>query len=138
MPATATREIDRVLSEVREQRRPGYLLLPPDVARFEEAPDRTLARHTGGTSPRARALFIEAATELIAGHQLTVLADLSVHRLNAVDKLEALLAADVVPHAALMSGEGLVDGRTKPSWASTPVRPAPNRCAGRLKRRRCW
>src|ERR1700756_6037259 len=34
MPATATREIDRVLSEVREQKKPGYLLLSTDVARF--------------------------------------------------------------------------------------------------------
>jgi alpha-keto-acid decarboxylase len=110
MPATATREIDRVLSEVREQRRPGYLLLPIDVARFEtEPPTAPLPRYTGGTSPRALALFIEAATELIADSQLTVLADLLVHRLNAVDKLEALLAADVVPHATLMWGKSLVD-----------------------------
>jgi len=110
MPATATREIDRVLSEVREQRRPGYLLLPIDVARFEtEPPTAPLPRYTGGTSPRALALFIEAATELIADHRLTVLADLLVHRLNAVDKLEALLAADVVPHATLMWGKSLVD-----------------------------
>ena len=110
MPATATREIDRVLSEVREQRRPGYLLLPTDVARFEtEPPTAPLPRYTGGTSPRALALFTEAATELIADHQLTVLADLLVHRLNAVDKLEALLAADVVPHATLMWGKSLVD-----------------------------
>ena len=110
MPATATREIDRVLSEVREQRRPGYLLLPTDVARFEtEPPTAPLPRYTGGTSPRALALFTEAAAELIAEHQLTVLADLLVHRLNAVDKLEALLAADVVPHATLMWGKSLVD-----------------------------
>jgi TPP-dependent 2-oxoacid decarboxylase len=110
MPATATREIDRVLSEVREQRRPGYLLLPTDVARFEtEPPIAPLPRYTGGTSPRALALFIEAATTLIADHQLTVLADLLVHRLNAVEKLEALLAADVVPHATLMWGKSLVD-----------------------------
>jgi alpha-keto-acid decarboxylase len=110
MPATATREIDRVLSEVREQRRPGYLLLPTDVARFEtERPTAPLPRYTGGTSPRALALFTEAATELIADHQLTVLADLLVHRLNAVAQLEALLAADVVPHATLMWGKSLVD-----------------------------
>ena len=110
MPATATREIDRVLSEVREQRRPGYLLLPTDVARFEtERPTAPLPRYTGGTSPRALALFVEAATKLIGDHQLTVLADLLVHRLNAVDKLEALLAADVVPHATLMWGKSLVD-----------------------------
>ena len=57
-------------------------------------------------------MFIEAATELIADHQLTVLADLLVHRLNDVDKLEALLAADVVPHATLMWGKSLVDEST--------------------------
>ena len=113
MPATATREIDRVLSEVREQRRPGYLLLSTDVARFEtEPPTAPLPRYAGGTSPRALALFIEAATKLIADHQLTVLADLLVHRLNNVDKLEALLAADVVPHATLMWGKSLVDEST--------------------------
>ncbi len=33
-------------------------------------------------------------------HQLTVLADLLVHRLQAVKELEAL-AADVVPHAMM-------------------------------------
>ncbi len=110
MPATATREIDRVLSEVREQRRPGYLLLPSDVARFEtEPPIAPLPRYTGGTSPRALAQFNAAATELIADHQVTVLADLLVHRLNAVAKLEALLAADAVPHATLMWGKSLVD-----------------------------
>jgi alpha-keto-acid decarboxylase len=110
MPATATREIDRVLSEVREQRRPGYLLLSTDVARFEtEPPTAPLPRYTGGTSPRALALFTAAAAELIGDQQLTVLADLLVHRLNAVEKLEALLAADVVPHATLMWGKSLVD-----------------------------
>ena len=110
MPATATREIDRVLCEVREQRRPGYLLLSTDVARFEtEPPGAPLPRYTGGTSPRALALFTEAASTLIGDHQLTVLADLLVHRLNAVDNLEALLAADVVPHATLMWGKSLVD-----------------------------
>ncbi len=110
MPATATREIDRVLSEVREQRRPGYLLLPTDVARFEtEPPSAPLPRYTGGTSPRALAQFDAAAAELIADRQLTVLADLLVHRLNAVSELEALLAADAVPHATLMWGKSLVD-----------------------------
>ncbi len=110
MPATARREIDRVLSEVREQKRPGYILMSTDVARFPtEPPDSPLPRYTGGTSPRALALFVEAATELIGGHRLTVLADLLVHRLQAVKELETLLAADVVPHATLMWGKSLLD-----------------------------
>ena len=86
MPATARREIDRVLSEVREQKRPGYILLSTDVARFPtEPPGAPLSRYSGGTSPRALSMFTDAATELIADHQLTVLADLLVHRLQVVE-----------------------------------------------------
>ncbi len=110
VPATATREIDRVLSEVREQKRPGYLLLATDVAEFPtEPPAQPLPRYADNTSPRALSLFTDAAAELIGTHQLTVLADLLVHRLQAVPELEALLAADVVPHATLMWGKSLVD-----------------------------
>jgi alpha-keto-acid decarboxylase len=110
MPATACREIDRVLSEVRENKLPGYILLSSDVARFPtERPTSALPRYTGGTSPRALSMFVDAAVELIAGHQLTVLADLLVHRLQAVEQLEALLRADVVPHATLMWGKSLLD-----------------------------
>jgi TPP-dependent 2-oxoacid decarboxylase len=110
MPAAACREIDRVLSEVREQKRPGYLLLSTDVARFPtEPPGAPLPRYTGGTSPRALSMFVEAATELIEDHQLTVLADLLVHRLQVVKELESLLAADVVPYATLMWGKSLLD-----------------------------
>jgi alpha-keto-acid decarboxylase len=116
VPATATREIDRVLSEVREQKLPGYLLLATDVARFPvEPPTAPLSRYTGGTSPRALSLFTDAATELIGDHQLTVLADLLVHRLQVVPQLEELLAADVVPHATLMWGKSLVD-ETSPTY----------------------
>ncbi|MGV0812302.1 alpha-keto acid decarboxylase family protein [Mycolicibacterium boenickei] len=109
-PATATREIDRVLSEVREQKRPGYLLIATDVARFPtEPPAAPLPRYTGGTSPRARSMFTAAVADLIGEHRLTVLADFLVHRLGCVDQLNALLAADTVPHATLMWGKSLVD-----------------------------
>ncbi|WP_144209382.1 alpha-keto acid decarboxylase family protein [Mycobacterium tilburgii] len=110
MLATACREIDRVLSEVREQKRPGYILMSTDVARFPtERPAAPLPRYTGGTSPRALSLFVEAATKLIGDHRLTVLADLLVHRLQVVKELEALLTADVVPYATLMWGKSLLD-----------------------------
>lgn len=110
MPATACREIDRVLCEVREQKRPGYILMSTDVARFPtEPPANPLPSNCGGTSPRALTMFTEAAAKLIGDHQLTVLADLLVHRLQAVDELESLLNADVVPHATLMWGKSLLD-----------------------------
>jgi len=137
MPATACREIDRVLSEVREHKLPGYILLSTDVARFPtEPPAGPLPRYTGGTSPRALSLFIDAATELIGDHQLTVLADLLVHRLQAVKELEALLAADVVPHATLMWGKSLLDesspnflgiyaGAASAEWVRAAIEQAP-------------
>lgn len=110
VPSTATREIDRVLCEVREQKLPGYLLLATDVAQFPtEPPSAPLPRYADNTSPRALRLFTEAAADLIGTHRLTVLADLLVHRLQAVPELEALLEADVVPHATLMWGKSLVD-----------------------------
>ncbi|MDP7705982.1 alpha-keto acid decarboxylase family protein [Mycobacterium sp. TY815] len=110
MPATACREIDRVLCEVREQKRPGYILMSTDVARFPtEPPANPLPSNCGGTSPRALSMFTEAAAKLIGDHQLTVLADLLVHRLQAVDELQSLLDADVVPHATLMWGKSLLD-----------------------------
>ena len=50
--SAATREIDRVLSESREQKRPGYLLIATDAARFPtEPPTAPLPRYIGGTSP---------------------------------------------------------------------------------------
>jgi indolepyruvate decarboxylase len=99
-----------VLSEVREQKRPGYLLIATDVARFPtEPPAAPLPRYTGGTSPRALSMFTAAAAELIGDHRLTVLADFLVHRLGCVDELSALLAADTVGHATLMWGKSLVD-----------------------------
>lgn len=109
-PATATREIDRVLSEVREQKLPGYLLLATDVARFPaDPPTAPLVRYGGGTSPGALALFERAARDLVADEQVTVLADLLVHRLDAVPQLQALLSADTVPFATLVWGKSLLD-----------------------------
>ncbi len=116
IPATATREIDRVLLEVREHKRPGYLLLATDVARFPvDPPSAPLAHYGNGTSPRALALFTEAARRLIGTHQVTVLADLLVHRLNAVEALDGQLAADTVPYATLMWGKSLLD-ESSPSY----------------------
>ena len=58
---------------------------------------------------QAAIMPLEVGLYLAREHQLTVLADLLVHRLEAVPQLEALLAADVVPHATLMWGKSLVD-----------------------------
>ena len=107
---TATSEIDRVLMEVRDEQRPGYLVLASDVARFPaEPPVTALPVRETETCPRALSLFTRAAAELIADHQVTVLADGLVQRRQAVHRLTELLNADAIPFATLMSGKSLVD-----------------------------
>ncbi|WP_037138926.1 alpha-keto acid decarboxylase family protein [Rhodococcoides fascians] len=109
-PATATLEIDRVLMEVRQQRRPGYILLSTDVARVPTfPPSAPLRSYDDATSPAALEAFTAAAAAVIDDRQVTVLADLQVHRLGAVPQLDALLAADDIPYATLMWGKSLVD-----------------------------
>lgn len=109
-PATATLEIDRVLMEVRQQRRPGYILLSTDVARVPTfPPSAPLRTHQDATSPAALEAFTSAAAALIDDKSVTVLADLLVHRLGAVPQLDALLAADDIAYATLMWGKSVVD-----------------------------
>ncbi|EFV13491.1 alpha-keto acid decarboxylase family protein [Segniliparus rugosus] len=109
-PANATREIDRVLREVLEQRRPGYLLLPSDVAQVPSYPPAApIPSPHDASSPGALAAFREAAAELLDGKRPTVLADLLVHRFRAVDALAKLLDAGELPHATLLWGKSLVN-----------------------------
>ena len=140
MPATARREIDRVLSEVREQQ---AARIHPAVHRCGPLPHRTARGPVAPLHRRhqpARAVDVHrAATELIADHQLTVLADLLVHRLQAVKELEALLAADVVPYATLMWGKSLLD-ESSPNYLGiyAGCGQRPERYAPRSKRHPFW
>lgn len=110
VPATATREIDRVLAEVHQQKLPGYLVLSTDVARFPAEPPTTpLPSYAGASSPRALSLFTEAAAKLVGDNTPTVLADLLVHRLGEVDTLQNLLTKGNLPYATLMWGKSLLD-----------------------------
>ncbi len=112
-------------------------MLSSDVARFPtEPPAAPLPRYPGGTSPRALSLFTKAAIELIADHQLTVLADLLVHRLQAVKELEALLAADVVPHATLMWERAC--STSSPNFLGIYAGAASERVRAAIEGRRCW
>ncbi|WP_255414105.1 alpha-keto acid decarboxylase family protein [Corynebacterium sp. 13CS0277] len=113
-PANAAQEIDRVITTILEQRRPGYLLLSPDVARAPmyrpDAPLREEVR--SGTSSAALAAFEQAAREFLDGQEITILADLLVHRLGAQAGLQELLDATDLPYATLAWGKTLVDEST--------------------------
>lgn len=108
-PADAVDEVDRVLRAVQTHRRPGYIVVPTDVARVEvEPPSSPLGGARSYTSNRALAEFRAAASEFLEGRDVTVLADLLVHRMGATENLNRLLSSGI-PHATLMWGKTLVN-----------------------------
>lgn len=129
-PANAAYEIDRVITSMLTHRRPGYILLSPDVARSEiYRPDHRL---DAGARPRsssaALAAFTAAAAKFLDGTQATVLADLLVHRLGAWTNLKDFLSTSKLPYATLAWGKSLVDERSDQfagiyAGAASSVRP---------------
>ena len=112
--ATACTEIDRVLSAVRTQRLPGYILIPADVAAAPAAPPAApLPAPAEHANPVAVAGFTAAARRLLATAPrvtgIAVLSGLLAHRFGAAADLAAMLAAGPLPHATTLWGKSLVD-----------------------------
>jgi TPP-dependent 2-oxoacid decarboxylase len=119
----AAAEIDRVLTAVRDQHLPGYLLIPADVG---EAPierfTSPLPPRVDGTDPEVLAAFVDAASRLLAeaasATDVNVLAGLLVHRLGGADQLAKLLASGSLTHATTLWAKSLVD-ESSPQFAGT-------------------
>ncbi len=91
----ACSEIDRVLTRARDESRPGYLLLPLDVAQLPVSrPCRPLPARASRLDDSALAAFRSAAERLLdsaPASDVTVLAGVLVHRLGAEPALHSLL-----------------------------------------------
>ena len=112
--ANAAAEIDRVIAAVRDQRLPGYLLIPADVALAPiSRPETELPPPTTVSDPAVRSAFAEAAARLIrtapTAADVSVLGGLLVHRYAAVDILTKLLGTGPFAHATTLWGKSLVD-----------------------------
>ncbi|MFF3564891.1 alpha-keto acid decarboxylase family protein [Streptomyces sp. NPDC002574] len=121
----ALAEIDRVLVTSRRERRPGYLLLPADVAATPaEPPDRPLSVPEPEASARVLERFTDAArTELAGAGTVGLLADFLVDRFGAQAEVAELVAAGQIPHATLSMGKGVLD-ESDPDFAGTYCGPA--------------
>jgi len=117
----AEASIDRVIAEVRERRRPGYLLIPADVAAGPATPPSApLPVRTGVTDPNQLAEFTAAARAVLAeAARPALIADVLVERMGGQARLDALLATGI-PHATLLWGRHVVD-ETAPGFLGTYI-----------------
>lgn len=116
----ATAEIDRVLATSLRERRPGYLVMPSDVAASPaEKPTGPLTIAAPDASPRVLGDFTSAARAMLSGAaSLAVLADFMADRFDARQEVAELVAAGQIPHATLAMGKSLFD-ESGPGFAGT-------------------
>lgn len=107
----ACAEIDRVLRTVMSQRRPGYIVMPSDLADLPvRAPQAPLARSSDTTDPDALRQFSRDARALLQqASSVSLLADVLVQRMGAEPNLHSLIDAGDIPHATLLSGRRVVN-----------------------------
>lgn len=119
-PGAAAGEIDRVLATVVRERRPGYLVLPTDVAASPiDPPAAPLVVPPPDFSATVLDAFRAHAREVLAdAESATVLADFPADRFGVRAELNALLAAGGFPRAVLASGKGVLD-ESDPAFAGT-------------------
>lgn len=106
----ATTQIDRLVTEVRHRRLPGYLLIPADIGETPvDPPSEPLPSPDTVTDPAVLTRFRDAvAARLAVADSVAVLADILVARLDAEDHLHRVLESGV-PHASLLWGRRVVD-----------------------------
>ncbi|ECF5901133.1 indolepyruvate decarboxylase [Salmonella enterica subsp. salamae] len=104
-------EIDRVLGEMLAARRPGYIMLPADVAKKTAIPPTealTLPAHEtqGGVETAFR---YHARQCLMNSRRIALLADFLAGRFGLRPLLQRWMAETPIAHATLLMGKGLFD-----------------------------
>lgn len=119
-PENAAAEIDRVIRKIIHEHRPGYLMLPADVAKAPMYPpsQRLADGIVQTTSEQALVAFEAAATAFLRDKKTTILADLLVHRFGVLDDFKALMHESQLPYATLGWGKSLLD-ESSPRWVGT-------------------
>src|SRR5260221_12347983 len=99
------------MGAVRRARRPGYIVLPTDVAASPaEMPTAPLVIPEPQMSDQAQADFAADARRMLqAAGSVTVLADFLAARFDVRSQLRKLLDAGSLPFATLAMGDGAPD-----------------------------
>ncbi|MCI1035624.1 alpha-keto acid decarboxylase family protein [Raoultella terrigena] len=107
----ACHEIDRVFSEMLAHHRPGYLMLPADVARASATPPaRRLVIEGPPADENQLAGFQEYAGQLLRGsRRVSLLADFLAQRYGLQETLRTWVEKMPIAHATMLMGKGLFD-----------------------------
>jgi len=108
-PATAFREIDRVLHTCARFKRPVYLELPRDMVDVVPSIAYTFHSQTPPSDAKALEEAVEETVRLLNGcQQPLILAGVEVHRFGLQDQLLALAEAAQIPIAATILGKSVI------------------------------
>lgn len=111
-PATAFREIDRVLDAVRRYRRPGYIELPRDLVHVVPETAYRPTRSEPRSEPEALTEAVaEAARRIRASQRPVILAGVELHRFGLQEQLLALAEGAGIPITTTMLGKSVVSER---------------------------
>lgn len=113
-------EIDRVLRTMLIERRPGYLMLPADVAKQPATPpdDILTVPLSEPESSVAEAFRYHARERLLDSPRVALLADFLALRFGLQPVLQRWMAETPMAHATLLMGKGLFDER-HPAFVGT-------------------
>ncbi|EIH3036623.1 alpha-keto acid decarboxylase family protein [Salmonella enterica subsp. enterica serovar Rissen] len=104
-------EIDRVLGEMLAARRPGYIILPADVAKKTAIPPtQALALPVHEAQSGVETAFRYHARQcLMNSRRIALLADFLAGRFGLRPLLQRWMAETPIAHATLLMGKGLFD-----------------------------
>ncbi|BCA38730.1 alpha-keto acid decarboxylase family protein [Kluyvera ascorbata] len=107
--ANARDEIDRVLRDIVRYSRPGYLLLPADIASLPTSrPVNALTANNAPTDSTELAEFVSYARALLRdSRRVSLLADVLALRFGLQSTLNKWVDAVPIPHATMLMGKGL-------------------------------
>ncbi|HCB3588592.1 alpha-keto acid decarboxylase family protein [Citrobacter koseri] len=102
-------EIDRVLREMLTMRRPGYLMLPADVAKRPAVPPVNVLTpdRAEGENDTVAAFRYRARQRLMNSPRVALLADFLALRFGLQPVLQRWMAETPIAHATLLMGKGL-------------------------------
>lgn len=115
-PQTAADEIIRVVTEVRAQRRPGYIEVPYDIVDLPVGRPTRRPQIVAESDPANLAAAVdEAATALARARRPVIVADIELHRHGLTDLALAIAKKFNVPIAATLLSKSLI-GETNPLY----------------------